>query len=822
MKRIAFARRLGITLATTLLATGLSGTRPAVADDQPESAAQEDAAPAEVEPAATDDEQLAEAELADWVVDPSDVFVESGEADFQLTSMQQIGPAGPAPMGIDVDDSSSSSSSSLAARLFGRAGGRRSLLAGNRRRRAGQPGTAIVLGSESRLRRSTDSGDLLQKSPSSLGVYGQRRSPIITNTRVRGGRVPTMLASGSYWFPARQDLDTLLSKIDSRIVEDLIIIKGPYSTRYGPGHTFVDFELLQSPRYENGYESHMSSSFDYSTNGEQFYGRQTFWGGSDNYGYRVGYGHKGGVDYSTGDGSKIPASYKSRDIDIALGFDLDADNSIEISYLRLDQTDTEIATQVFDFDFLKTDAVEVTYTHRNLFTHDSDELTSEVWFNQTRFAGDDQGSGKQAFMPQLSDPQGLGFIQSFTTAYNQSTGYTIDETFFTDEGGSVSIGTDFRYTQQALDEFVESTRFNAPSPAILQNFPIPEGQQVNPGLYIESETPFGELTIKSGARIDFVNSAATVVSDGPGPSRDPFNPAGLAVDDFDEEFFLFGGFITGEYRIDDAWTLNAGIGNSMRAPNMTELYTRGSLVTILPQFAGTTLSGNPLLKREKRYQIDLGVHVDEENVRAGLSGYHAWIHNFITLDFIGAVNDLNTGELLITNYQFTNTDLATLTGFEAYFEQDLNEWFTIFANTNFTDGRDHTRFETESPIALRNFGQGFRSGSSTQDEPLWAIAPLQALTGVRVQDPNNQWGLEFTANIVDNQDRFASSLLERGTPGYTTYDLHGFIRPTDNIMFVMGVENLTDKQYRTHFDPRNLANVFQPGINFFFGTEVTY
>jgi hypothetical protein len=242
---------------------------------------------------------------------------------------------------------SSAASQRIATRLFGRAGRGRSLLSANRRRFSGQPGTVVVLGSESRLRLSTDAGDLLKKSPSALGVGGQRRSPIMTDTRIRGGRIGSLLASGSYYFPARQDLDTLMSKIDSRIVEDMIIIKGPYASRYGPGHTFVDFALKQSPRYANGPESHATTSFDYGTNGERFYGRQTFTGGAENYGFRVGYGHKGGVDFESGDGNRIPGSYKSRDFDVALGIDLDEYSSLEFSYLRLDQTDTEVATQIF-------------------------------------------------------------------------------------------------------------------------------------------------------------------------------------------------------------------------------------------------------------------------------------------------------------------------------------------------------------------------------------------------------------------------------------------------------------------------------------------
>ena len=63
-------------------------------------------------------------------------------------------------------------------------------------------------------------------------------------------------ASGSHWVPAREDLDTVISKVDSRMVEDVIVVPGPYSSVYGPGFHFLDFQLLQSPRYRGGNQAH--------------------------------------------------------------------------------------------------------------------------------------------------------------------------------------------------------------------------------------------------------------------------------------------------------------------------------------------------------------------------------------------------------------------------------------------------------------------------------------------------------------------------------------------------------------------------------------
>ena len=153
-------------------------------------------------------------------------------------------------------------------------------LSRRRRARAFSPGADAISGLESRSRVTSDTGNLLGKTMTARGVTSQQRTPIVTDTRVRGERVGQVLAAGSFWTPVRMDLDTMMSKIDSRLIDSLIVIKGPYSPRYGPGLAFVDIELLSSPRFENGYESHGSTSLDYQTNGEQLYGRQTVYGGA--------------------------------------------------------------------------------------------------------------------------------------------------------------------------------------------------------------------------------------------------------------------------------------------------------------------------------------------------------------------------------------------------------------------------------------------------------------------------------------------------------------------------------------------------------------
>jgi outer membrane receptor protein involved in Fe transport len=667
----------------------------------------------------------------------------------------------------------------------------------------------IIPGSEGILRVTTDTGNLLGKSPLGLGLGIQRRTPIVTDSRIRGQTTGQQLASGSYWFPARQDLDTMLSKIDSRIVQDVIIVKGPYSARYGPGFSFYDVELVGSPRYQDGKEVHGSTGLDYQTNGQQFYGRQNLWGGSEDWGFRVGYGHRTGNDYLTGDGTGIPASYKSRDVDVALGFDLSPDSHLEFSYLRLDQTDVEYPGQAFDMDFLVTDGYDLTYILENQAYFDY--LTLDTWYNRTRFEGNSQRSGKRRQIPQLDDP--LEFA-GFTDVDAMSTGFRLATTWGAPDDAQLTAGVDLRRLSQQLNETDISPLLDTSIADQNFNFPIPRSHSTNPGLLVEGVLPLGRrLTIKSGARMDWVftdavRSVPNTDLDADGTIDDLEESLGGA---FDQSFTLGSAFVTAQYAIDPRWTASSGFGYAMRPPTLTELYAGLPFLAIL-QHGFTKVLGNPNLAAERLWQVDVGVDADYDRFRGSIRGFHAWVGDYITLQAFGNVPGMTNPDAALV--QFINTDLATLAGVEGCVEHDWTDWLTCFGTLSYVEGRDQTHGIREYPSF---FGDG-------PQEPLPGIVPLESRLGLRVHDPNEQrrWAVEFSARIVDNQDRVASSLLEQETAGFTTYDLRAYWQATDCMLLVAGVENLTDKYYREHLDLRTGYGVFQPGRSFYFGTELQY
>ncbi|MCC9599372.1 TonB-dependent receptor [Stieleria sp. JC731] len=675
-----------------------------------------------------------------------------------------------------------------------------------RRPHAQSPAANAVFSAEAVGRRTSDVGSLLKQAKGAQGVTIQHRTPITSDTRVRGQRVGQILASGSYWAPARMDLDTMMSKIDSRLVEDLILIKGPYAARYGPSFRVVDLEFVHSPRYKSP-EIHGSTSATYSSNGDHWYGRQSGWGGGEDYGFYLSYGHQTANDYETGeDGFFMPSSFKSRDVFLALGCDLSDHETIEFNYLRLDQTDVEIPGLVYDINYLVTDGYEVTYT--NLApAFFSDQFSAEFWYNRTRFEGDTSRPGKKQQIPslltELESPSGADGAAT-TDVDALSAGYRLESILET-RSGQYAFGTDMIVLNQELND-IETF-----APPHDNNYPIPRSHSIDVGLYFEDvERITDRLSMTAGGRVDGVfTDSEDQVKGVPIPLSD------IKEAKLEQAFFLGAAYLTADYRLTPQWDINLGMGFASRAPTLTEMYAEASFIGSL-QRGVTFLLGDPKLKQEKLYQLDAALRYSEGKNRFGAQTHYAWIEDFITYDLL---DPPGTSDGFQKGAAFTNTDLAVLSGVELYGQRQCSDYITLFGTTTYTQGTDLTRREParQSPFLDRS------ADPRGDEEPLPGINPLEARIGIVLEEPTPRpsWGIELMARIVDNQPRAARSLEEQPTAGFTTYDVRGY-KAINQWLFTAGVENFTDKFYQEHIDYRAGRGVYRPGITAYVGTEVTY
>jgi outer membrane receptor protein involved in Fe transport len=253
------------------------------------------------------------------------------------------------------------------------------------------------------------------------------------------------------------------------------------------------------------------------------------------------------------------------------------------------------------------------------------------------------------------------------------------------------------------------------------------------------------------------------------------------------------------------------------------LYADGPFIGVLQQ--GTSrLIGDPNLRKEKACQFDVGMRGDYGWFRGGVTGFFAYVNDYITFDE-------NKKGLGITQVIFTNTDHATLAGGELFAQVDAASWLTPFTTLGYVQGIDLTHRDNRRPA---NIASSRRTNLVTNEraaatEPLPQIPPLEMRNGFRIHEPRTgpRWQVEFSARTVMPQNSVAVSLDELPTPGFTVLDLRTYWQVNQQWLVTAGVENFSNTQYREHLDPisGNLLGVdplFRPGANFYFASQVTY
>lgn len=682
-----------------------------------------------------------------------------------------------------------------------------------------------ILGGEAISRVTTDAGDVFSKSVGSPGVTTQQRNPVVNDVRVRGSQTGNLAASGSYWVPARLDLDTALSKIDSRILAEIASIQGPYSVRYGPGYRHIYFDVLDSPRASKKRVDGISG-IEYGTNGEQWVGRQTFAVSDEDWGIRMGYRHMIGSDYRTGNGESIPASYNSRDWNVAWGRDWDSGGHLEFHMIRLDQTDVELPGQAFDMDVLVTNGFDVEYRQE---LSETDLFSIETWYNETSFVGNAQNAGKRRQFPVFDT---LDFV-GFTEVSALSTGYRLAHSMAEPSAWQFDWGTDFRFVKQRLRETSSAAGMGALSGWLNANSPIPKSFQTDMGIFVEYHESVGDFVdVEIGVRADRVSARLDETPDQI-QSLTPFElPLGeiLGSDEFDQNYTLPTAYITSDLQLLDHLTMQVGVGHSQRPPNLTELYAAEPFMFVL-QNGLNTVVGDPLLKPEKMTQFDVGLTYQTDSLLCQVGGFFGVARDFITYENM----EVNFGEQ--TRLKYVNTDEAVLTGIEALAEADCNRWITLFSTLSSLRGTDQTRngsFATmpansgtpsvRDPTQVRGFFSGVPGGAT---EPLPNITPLEGRVGIRLRGSETKLrglNVEFSARLVESQNRVASSLQETPTPGYSVFDIRSFYQFVGGTRIVAGIENIGDRAYRNHLDYRSPfgIEVLQPGVNLYIGGDLFY
>ncbi len=305
---------------------------------------------------------------------------------------------------------------------------------------------------------------------------------------------------------------------------------------------------------------------------------------------------------------------------------------------------------------------------------------------------------------------------------------------------------------------------------------IPDASRTGLGVYLQDEITLTErFSLIPGVRYDWIRSAAGEL---------PGHP--VKADTQDDT--AVSGSLGLLYRLTPHLHLVANVGRAFRAPTLLERYFFGP-------HQDTVDIGNPNLKPETSFNLDLGLKAKYANFQGAVSLFRNEISDYIVKRRTGRFDPVSGLEI----DKWENVGRALLYGMEAQGEYDLGAGFALFASLSYVRGKDETASTDLPDIPPFRANYGWRYRKAVQpDWELWT---------------------EFAGLTAARQGKIAS--WERPTGGYTILTWSAGATFRKNLRLTLMVANLTDKSYHNHLSRVTWINE-QPGRNVRFNLNWTF
>lgn len=301
-------------------------------------------------------------------------------------------------------------------------------------------------------------------------------------------------------------------------------------------------------------------------------------------------------------------------------------------------------------------------------------------------------------------------------------------------------------------------------------FLVPSATIGNAAAFALADVPFGPVTFTAGTRVDTrqldadANAALTTQSD----SRS-WNASTSDL-----------GIV---FKVMPELALVGNLGLGWRAPTLFDLYANG------PNLAEARYEiGDKTMRPEKGTNIDGGVRLATNRVRADVSVYRNQIDNFIyTSRTAQLINGLRV-------YQHTQTQ-ARLVGAEVSGEIAVAEPLSVRASYDFTNGTDRTT-----------------------DQPLELMPPPRTIIGADLHTTHLSWARRASVGASVEMDQKQTRLNPNDFPNTSAYTLLNLDFALERLFrsapvrYTLDIRNATNKSY-ADFLSRYKEFAVGPGVN---------
>ncbi len=574
-----------------------------------------------------------------------------------------------------------------------------------------------------------------------------------------------------------------LNTIDLAAVERVEIVRGVGSVLGSDAlGGIINVILKRGSAPEPGHAVRGRLFARYSTADEAATGRAEVSGGSEKLRYLVGitYRDSGPVEGGGAVGEQQATGYDELAGNLNLDYFLSEDRTLSFSYLGLEQSEVPRGDRiddgtdlVFEFDPQENHLAAVTFQ----------DLTSRSWVDGVRATAywnrQDEGRAEvRTAAPTIE-------IRNFDRA--ETLGANVELSKFI---GSHQILWGLDYSQDEIDS--SRTDVNRVTGATQERRgTYTDGASYELlGAYLQDRFALGKrLSVKLGARY----SRFAV------EGRENSSVGTLDLESSDDGLT---GAVNLVFHATKSLNLVASASRGFRAPNIEDL-------SVFNERSNGTEVPNPDLAPEEITTYEVGAKYETAVFSGAVFYYQSKLSELLlrqpgTLNGLSffdlngnGVRDANEPNVLLKQ----NLGEAEIEGFELNGKYRPHPEVTIFANYTSTRGDD-----------------------VTADVPLGRIPPDFGTLGARWmgRQSSRPW-VELVCHFADDQTRLSpadvsdSRIGPNGTAGFEVFHLRGGMSFGGSFAFTLGLENLTDEEYKYHG-----SGVFRPGRQAVVGLEYRY
>lgn len=568
-------------------------------------------------------------------------------------------------------------------------------------------------------------------------------------------------------------MDPITTHVIPEEIEKIEIVKGPFTVRFGQNFGGIINLVSKNPtKGKHGF--HGSLEGGYESNGNNLVTGASALYVTDQFDVHLNGSYRDFGDYKDGNGTKVPASFKTTDYSLKIGINPTEKQRLQLSWRQSFGRDIDHAGLPMDSPFDDSFLAGIDYKI-NAISQKIASFSVKVFHSYVDHLMTNEG--RPSFkMTGASSP-----VESWTT------GGKIELVLAPSKNAIIYTGIDANLIDRAGDRTRIVKIMNGtmlPTPKVFEDKIWQDASLNDVGVFAEGNFKIADNTsLTTGIRADFI---ATSLND-PAP-------------DFEA---LYGGSIEDETEVNvsanasikyqnNGFQTQLAIGRGIRTASMIERYINHFTVGVDPY----EYVGNPNLKPEINNQIELSFLKKFETIEIGASVFHSFLEDYIS----AIVNTTIPRKFMPTTppvfaKQFINLDKASQTGAEFSFNVKASD------NLTFTSDVSYTKAEN------KDF-----------DEPLAHIPPFMANLGVKYE-ADNYW-FALNSRLVARQDRISTTFMEEETPGFGTLDFRAGFNPFEGVSIGVALLNIFDKNYYEHlnFSYKNSntlsGRIYEPGRNF--------